>query len=203
MSTFTNTYLFLKPQISTAEGRDNQRKDIETFVRRAIKQAGLLSLDEQTDGIEVTDISDELIQKVYEADVLIIDANCYEATGHFKLSPYLYYYMALGHALGRNHTILITNTVKDLPVNLVKYHTLTYSRDDVFQFIDRFAAVVEEIRLQKNTKAGNPIQNYLDRKALVETQRRLAQTEAEIEELRRQQWQGNQRPNKITFRPLN
>src|SRR5213080_3412577 len=95
-----NSCLFLKPQVTTAEDRENQRRDIETFIKPAIKQAGLSVLNDQLDGVEVDDISDDLVQKVYEAHVLVIDANCYETAGLFRLSPYLYYFIAIGHSLG-------------------------------------------------------------------------------------------------------
>ncbi|HEY4389502.1 MAG TPA: hypothetical protein VGN34_34105, partial [Ktedonobacteraceae bacterium] len=85
----TTSCLLLKPQVATADGREKQRSDIKTFIKPAIKQARLSMIDDLLDGLEVSDISDDLIEKIYETDVLVIDANCYETNGIFKLSPYL------------------------------------------------------------------------------------------------------------------
>jgi hypothetical protein len=171
--------------VATPEGREKQGQDIKTFIKPAIKQAGLSAIDDQIDGLKVADISDDLIQKICQADVLIMDANCYETTSVFQLSPYLYYYMAFAHSRG-NATILVTNTITHLPHNLIKYHTLTYSLADIWEFIEKFKAAVEGIRQQQNSRPDNPIQDYL--------------RTAEIEAAKVSPKQGK-RP--ITFRPVN
>jgi hypothetical protein len=191
----TTSCLFLKPQVATAEGREKQGLDIKNFIRPAIEQAGLSAIDNQMDGLEVSDISDDLIQKIYDADVLIMDANCYETSGIFQLSPYLYYYMALGHSRG-NITILVTNTIAHLPYNLIKYHTLIYSSTDIWKFINKFKAAIEEIRQgQHEDSPDNPIQNYLHQDALARARRQIAELQAE----KAQQKQG--KPS-ITFRKV-
>lgn len=190
----SNLCVFLKPQVTTAEGRDRQRDDIETFIHPAIVEAGLVVIDNKIDGLEVSDVSDELIQKICQADVLIIDANCYETAGVFRLSPYLYYYMAFGHSCG-NTTILATNTTAHLSHNLITYHTLTYSVKEFRRFIDKFKAAVEGIRQRQNSRPDNPIQVYREQEDHAKTRQRMAEMEAE----KAQQKQGKS-SSRITFR---
>ena len=173
----TTSYLFLKPKVMTPEGREKQGQDIKTFIKPAIERAGLSSNDEP-DGLVVSDISDDVIQKICQADILLIDANCYEQTSVFPLSPYLYYYMALGHALD-NATILVTNTITHLPSNLIKYHTLTYSLADIWEFINKFKAAVEGIQQQQNSRPDNPIQDYF-RTATIEAQKKSGNQSSRI-----------------------
>jgi hypothetical protein len=154
------SYLFLKPETTRLEDWEKQEQDIKKIILPAIAYAELSAIDDQTEGFVVFGISDAMIQKTYKADILIIDANRYETSGTFQLSPYLYYYMAIGHSRG-NATILLTNTAEHLPPNLVKYHTLTYSAAEAWAFVARFVNVVDEIRKQQNTQPDNPIQDYL------------------------------------------
>lgn len=189
------TCLFLKPQVTTAEGREKQRQDIKNFIIPAITQARLEVIDDQVEGLEVSDISDDVVRKIYKADVLIIDANCYETSGVFRLSPYLYYYLAIGHSRG-NSTILVTNTIAHLPHNLVKYHTLTYSLDEIWVFITRFASAVEEIRQRRNEdNPDNPVQYYLHMEDLTKARQRIAEMEAD-------KAQHKQGKSSITFRKV-
>jgi hypothetical protein len=188
--------LFLKPEIITPQDREKQEQDIKRILIPAIAQARLSPIDDQIGGIVVSDISDDLVQKACKADILIIDANWYEITDVFQLSPYLYYYMAIGHSRG-NATILVTNTTTHLPHNLVKYHTLTYasvySSAEIWSFTYRFVHVVNGIQEQQNRQPDNPIQDYFSRKKLAEVRRRRAEREAEMALQR----QGKLRPFKF------
>src|SRR5262249_8059546 len=137
---------------------------------------------------EVSDISGDIIQKIYEADILIIDANGYEINGTLQLPPYLYYYIAIGHSRG-NATILVTSAKKHLPHELITYHTLVYSDSvrDFQRFTDQFNVAVEEIRQRKNErKPDNPIHSYLQREALAKAHQRIAEMEQEVLDKARQ-----------------
>lgn len=194
----TNLCLFLKPQVRTAEGRERQREAIEKFIAPAIEEAKLLVIDNQINGLEVSDISVEMVKKVYKANVIVIDANCYksdtkvkgleagkssEASNMFSLSPYIYYYMAVGHSRG-NVTILVANTTTHLAHSLITdHHTLTYATDNL-EFVRKFRDAVEEIRQQQNIQPDNPLQVYLNQEELARTRRRVAELEAEKEQQR-------------------
>src|SRR5579859_3040814 len=154
-----NLCLFLKPHLIMDEDLERQSQDIKTIIRPAIAHAGLSVIDDEVDGLLVGDVLDDVVRKIFKADVLVIDANCYEIDGVFQFSPYLYYYMAVGHFRG-NATILVTNTKVHLPDNFLSYHTLTYSRSEIEVFLDKFRAASDEIRLQRNSQPDNPIQDY-------------------------------------------
>ena len=176
------------------EDLEKQSQDIKTIISPAIAHAGLSVIDDEVDGLLVDDILDAVVKYIYKADILVIDANCYEANGTFQFSPYLYYYMAVGHFRG-NATILVTNTKVHLPDNLLTYHTLTYSRSEVGAFMDKFRATADEIRLQRNSHPDNPVQDYFTREDLAEERRQIAEREAEK---KRQ----NQSRQPVIFRPV-
>jgi hypothetical protein len=174
----TTLCLFLKPQVIAEEERERQIQDIKLFIKPAIVHAGLSVIDDQIDGLEVADISDDVVQKIFKADVLVIDANWYQTSGIYQLSPYLYYYMAVGHSRG-NATILVANTTMYLSHTLVRHHTLTYSAADSWMFTLRFMAAVNEIRERQNTEPDNPIQDCLKEEKLAKASRRISELKAE------------------------
>src|SRR5436309_16111224 len=136
--------------------------DINRYIKPAIMQAQLSAID-SIDGLVVSDISDDLIEKIYKADVLVIDANCYEPDGLYQFSHYLYYYIAIGHSRG-NMTILVTNNRTHLPPRLVTNHTLIYSSEEIWEFIEQFKlAVAQILQSQEKEKPDNPIQAYRSR----------------------------------------
>ena len=183
------SYVFLKPHVLTPQDRDSQRQAIDNVIKQAIRSAGLPIEGKEGDGLEVTNITEDLIQRVFESDLLIIDANNYKTT---TTLPYLYYLIALGHALG-NSTILISQTTEHLPHSLIKHHTLTYSPERVFEFIDKFREVVEEILQKRNNRPDNPIQIYWRDKQVTqilhEQQAAIAEQDEEIKRLKSQQYQ--------------
>lgn len=201
----TTTCLFLKPQVITPEGRERQKQDIETFIKPAFDHAGLTVLDNQLDGLAVSDISSDIIQKIYKADILVVDANCYETSGFFLLSPYLYYYIAIGHSRG-NATILVANSLTHLPHNLIKHHTLAYSLPKIWYFINSFKTAIEGIQLQSD-ETDNPIQEYHKnleaQEALARARQEIAQLQKEKEEkARASQKPGKQGNSSIIFRKI-
>jgi hypothetical protein len=200
--------LLLKPQVTEAE-KQNQKQNIDIFIKPAIVQAGLTVFDGELDGLEVNDISEELVQKVYETHILIVDANRYDDAGFFQFSPYLYYFIALGHSIG-NRTILVAesgNAKLYLPISFIKYHTILYtSETECPKFIDRFKAAVDEIRQERNSRPDNPVQDYLIQKTLEETRKEILSMKAEIEALKAHQRNSNmhdQQSSPIVFRKLN
>ncbi len=186
----TTSCLFLKPEVKTPQDLVKQMQDINRYIKPAIAQNGLAPLDGQIDGLAVSGILDNLIQRIYQADVIIIDANCYETSGTYQFSHYLYYYMAISHLRG-NITILVTDAQTHLPPTLVTHHTLTYSAEGIWSFLAQFKAAVEEIlQMQGQGEPDNPIQAYRTRtnrdEELAEARQKIARLEAEKEEKTRE-----------------
>ena len=200
------TCLFLKPPVTSADKQKQQEVAIEGYIKPAIAMAGLSMLDDQVDGLEVDDISYDLVKSVYTADLLIVDADCYETAGSFRLSPHLFYLIALGHSLG-NHTILVTSTTAHLPNRLIEYHTLTYSSvfspDSVKRFTNNFKRIVEDLRKDPIGSPDNPIQGFLKQQ---EDKAKLEELQKKQEELQRMiaaQKLSNQSQGSIIFRKVN
>jgi hypothetical protein len=150
--------LLIKPYVSSADGRERQQNDIE-IISAAIEQAGLTPLDGSATGHEVReDITNELIEYIHKADVVVVDANCYEDSGTFRVSPLLAYLIGLSHSLG-NRTMLVSRT-DHFPHSFLRNHILTYSSDGVIDFIKRLRGVVEDIFDDEELKSDNPIQQY-------------------------------------------
>lgn len=152
------TCLFLKPHVSTAEGREKQTQVIRDYIPPAIEQAGLTFIG-LSDGVEVDDITYELIEQVHQADIIVIDVNHYETDGVFTQSPYLFYLMALAHRCG-NRTILVCEHNSMVPASLLRHHTLTYG-NGIWKFIASFKRVALEITTTSNSRPDNPVQEYL------------------------------------------
>jgi hypothetical protein len=169
----TTSCLFLKPQVIADEEREKQIHDIKMFIRPAIEHCALSVIDGQIDGLEVADISDDVVRKIFKADVLVIDANWYPTSGLYQLSPYLYYCMAVGHSRG-NATILVADTTMYLSHTLVRHHTLVYSAADSWMFTLRFSAAVNEIRERLNTEPDNPIQDCLKKEKIEKVRQRAS-----------------------------
>ena len=119
------TCLFIKPYTENAETFKQQSSDFKRFVRPAINGAGLTLPDFEEEGTVVKTISTGLVKRIYETDIVVVDANCYETEGRYKLSPYLYYFMGLRHAMG-SRTLLIASSMNHLEASLQRHHTLLY-----------------------------------------------------------------------------
>ncbi len=211
-----STCVFLKPDATTPEGRERRNK-VERFIKAAIAQSGLTLLGEDNakEEIVVTDVSTKVIAPLYQADVVVVDANCYEdapGRGAFGLSPLLYYLVALSHSRG-NQTILVAENVSHLPRSFVREHTIDYKKvdfDAIEQFKDKFQEVVTEIINENNDKPDNPIQEYLRDIQEKDKARRIAQLESEVERLKRDATadqiraseQLRQTGGRIKFRPI-
>ncbi|HLN29239.1 MAG TPA: serine protease [Gemmataceae bacterium] len=173
-----NTCVLIKPEVTHAEGREQQREEIEGIILPAIKQAGLQLPDDYPEGVIVNEITTDLIQLVDEAGIVVIDANCYEKSGAFTLSPYLYYFMALAHTKGSS-TILVCRSSEHLPPSFQKRpHTLNYS-SKVFKFVTEFRNVVQRIQARTDFRPDNPVQEYIANRVLAaELQRARAELAA-------------------------
>lgn len=193
-----NQCLLLKPRVSTADGRERQESNIDNVIRLAIDQADLVVEGEA--GIEVVDITLELIQKIDEATVVVVDAQSYEQTGAFTLSPFLFYLLAIAHTLG-NKTILVAPTTTHLPHSLLREHTLTYSGDNLRGFIRRFKEIVVEIQNKQNFRPDNPYQEFLREKLVKEEQARARMAEEELRKLR-EEVAKQKPPSQIKFTPV-
>ena len=144
----SNICLFIKPKIRVGDDFMQQQREFRVIVKPAIKQAGLTLFDPEHEGTAISEISSELVEKISEADIVIVDANRYEETG-LPLSPPLCYFIGLRHAFG-NRTILIARASGHLPASFQKHHTLFYSHDDPPEFYERFEKVAKSILSGEN-----------------------------------------------------
>lgn len=215
------TCLFIKPKPSTPGGQITQQDDIRDYIDPAITNADLKIIGRR-DGIFIeNDIPQQLIRQLYDADVVVIDANRYESETLYSLSPFLYYLMGVHHALN-NRTILISASRTHLPATLQMHHTLFYERTvpGARQFAQNFGTLLEQIKENgDNGEPGNPVQFYRRHKEQLEHEQELARLRAEAqaskeakeklaEELRREKEkkQAGERPStppqRIQFRKL-
>jgi hypothetical protein len=171
----------------------------------AIKQAGLTLHSGESEGSQVNGITFDLIRQVAEADIVVIDANCYETHGAFTLSPYLFYLLALRHTLG-NQTILVAAAFDRFPAILQRDHALTYVENEPAVFYEQFESTIRAIEAQTSGDTDNPIQDYLRRKAEQEEQSRARQElqsqAAQVDKTRRETQGHREPPGRIEFRPV-
>jgi V8-like Glu-specific endopeptidase len=160
-----NQCLLIKPTVSSPEGREQQTHDIQNVIRPAIEHAGLALPQEFPDGLQVADIISAFVPKVYEAEIVVVDANCYCSQGEFHLSPALFYFLGMRHAKG-NETILVSRPGHHLPFGLNnRPHTLPYNPTGVWKFIEAFKLAVHKIQARAQEEPDNPIQEYKERLA--------------------------------------
>jgi hypothetical protein len=210
------TCLLLKPQPSTADGIVKQQNDIRDIVEDAINGAGLRLLTPSGGQVVDNDIPPDLINQVYDADIIVIDLNCYEPEGYFKFSPFLYYLMGMRHARG-NRTILVCAdaTKPHLPATLQMPHTLFYGSGVAAarQFARRFAERVQKMAAEGDLgEPGNPVQAYRqhkEQKELAAERDHLRTVEKVLQEeikIWKERAESSQRPStapqRIQFRPL-
>jgi len=183
--------VFLKPEVQSSNDRERRDDVYGELIVSAIKEAqmDLVAVDDEQDGVVVGDVTEELVGLVYDADIVIIDANQYtEDDGQTNLSMYLYYLMAFSHSLG-NKTILVCEKSEHLKAALHTHHALIYDYQGegpkgFKKFKKQLKRMVEDIQ-GGSTRADNPIQahfNWLNSQKLVEDS---ARKDAEIERLRR------------------
>ncbi len=173
------TCLILKPLLSkqehTAEDRLRQQEDVRAF-RRAVKQADL----GEPEVVGVNDVSTDLVQRIFEADFVVIDANFYGR----PLSPPISYFVATGHA-SRDRTLLLTRSIDHLPTGM--RHNVVVYEDSGGRFFDDFEELVEKLRQKgESSLSRNPIQEYLDKRAIAEQKAQLAQKSNELDERERE-----------------
>lgn len=188
--------LLIKPRVTSAESQIQQNNAITHVIKPAIDQAGLALLGDQ-DGLVLNDITEPLVQQVYEADLVVVDANRYEAADPTPLSPFLCYFIGLRHTMG-SRTILVARAVDHLPFTLRLHHTLTYTLEEIWQFYKQFKQVVATL---EDGRPDNPIQAYfkdLEYKANAEELTRV-KIELEIKEAQLAALKQS-RDKKITFR---
>lgn len=208
--------ILLKPQPSTADGIVKQQNDIQNLIEDAITGVGLKLLNPGGGQFVDNDIPRELINQIYDADVIVIDLNCYEPDSLFKFSPFLYYLMGVRHALG-NRTIQVCaeSTKPHLPAVLQMHHTLFYgsSVPAARQFAQRFAELVKQMAADGDLeKPGNPVQAYRqhkEQKALAAERDRLRAEQETLKEqvnIWKKKAESGERPStasqRIQFRPL-
>jgi len=202
-----HTCLLIKPNLTDPALLVQQQGDIQSIIKQAIRQAGLTLLGRH-DGIVVQDIPSHLVnplmEQLHQTDIVLVDANPYNVAGATALSPYLYYFIALRHAMG-NRTILVTRSAHGLPPSLIKHHTLIYGVDPagIADFYERFCDVVKAILEGKDDEPDNPFQEYLQAKASEAAKAQAADKEAQLEALKRQLDEKRKPSPTITFRPLN
>src|SRR5262245_52507817 len=128
----TNTCLLIKPYLTDAADLGRQQKDIQDVIKPAIKLAALELKDE--DGTIARELSPDLIKRVFDAEIVVVDANSYNTSGEFPTVPYL---LGVRHARG-SQTILVLHRDVRLPYSLVTHHTITYLRESPADFYNQF-----------------------------------------------------------------
>lgn len=220
------TYTVLLPYASTPKGREDQNKEIK-IVHAAMKEARLKPF--VGNGVitfkDKKNVSSIEVEQVLESNVVVFDANCYETAEYYGLSPFLYYFLGVRHAMG-NQTIIVTKTDHHLPASFQQHHTLIYEDEGDWEQIEeykgRLVRVVQQILSGEDKKApDNPIQNHISQ-AILEArehaleemtaaeqaaQTRIAEMQAILdayEHARQTQFQASQRPSTepIKFYPL-
>ncbi len=193
------TCLLLKPLVPDdndhATDLVTQMKHIN-LLTQAIKMADLELLGDDPQGTTAVNISDSLIEHVYQAQVVVIDANRY-GDPDLSTTLALYYLMALSHTCA-SKTILVAKSRDCIPfAALEKHHTLIFDGDQL-RFLDRFKSAVKEI-LKGIGKPDNPVQEYFkqldDQDELARVKADLAARQAQVRKLEDQAGAG-----RITFR---
>ncbi len=169
------TCLILNPHLSKQEhdAADilRQQDDVKAF-QMAVKQADLA--DPQV--VKVRDVSTELVQRIFEADFIVVDANSYGR----PLSPPISYFVATGHA-SRDRTLLLTRSIDHLPTGM--RHNVVVYEDGGVKLFDAFKELVEKLRGKDEASlGGNPIQEYLSKRAIADHRAELNQRSNELDE---------------------
>jgi hypothetical protein len=171
-----DTCLLIKPAILGADGREQQQKDVVNYIKPAIEFAGLRLPEYHPEGLTLADISRDPIRLISEATLVVVDANCYETKGFFKLSPFLYYFLGVCHARA-NRTVLVSRSTAHLAPGLQGFpHTLTYA--EPAEFNRSFKAVVQKILQRDDDRPDNPVQEVERQRTLEE---KLQRTRAALD----------------------
>ena len=209
------TCLFLKPDVSSAEGREARDNHLGALVLRAIRDANLSLLGvglggNTSEGIVVENIKSDIVPLIYQADVVVIDVTQYEPPGEHghALSPHLFYFMAVSHSLANKTILVASDSTNHLPPSLITDHTLKYSDRGIRgieEFENNFERIVANI-FSDEPQIDNPIQGYLVRLRAEETTEEVARLRAQIDQLEAKKSQMASeplgKPDRITFRPI-
>ena len=103
-------------------------------------------------------IKDILLQ-LNQADVVLADLT--------DMNPNVFYELGVRHAL-RNRTILVSQTMDDVPSDLKQYGVITYDTTpkSVTEYKKRISEVLKDIR-NDSDRADNPVSDYLHLKTIV------------------------------------
>ncbi len=217
------TCLLIKPKPSTPRGQLTQQQDIQNIIETAILAADLKMIGSHDGHFIDNNISQKHIRELFDADVVVIDANCYENESLddtktvCRLSPFLYYLMGVHHALS-NRTILVSASRIHLPSILDTDHMLVYERTVAGprQFLQHFVELIKQIKEERDQgKPGNPVQSYQREKEQLardeELARERARSKALEDDLARKEKELKEErdskrpstiPQPITFRPI-
>jgi hypothetical protein len=190
------TCLVIKPRLTDAASLIRQT-DVIKAVLRAVKQAKLTLLGSEGEGVALDEIIPDAIEQVLLADVVVVDATCYDKSATFRFSPFIYYFVGVCHALGRP-VILVSNSPGEMPHNL---RAITFSdAAEALEFLDRFEKEVNKIRAGSGPQSDNPIQEYLNRKKMeaenIQLRKEVLAKAAQLDELSKSKTP----PSTISFR---
>lgn len=103
-------------------------------------------------------IKDILLQ-LNQADVVLADLT--------DMNPNVFYELGVRHAL-KNRTILVSQTMDDVPSDLKQYGVITYgtSPNSVAKYKKRISEVLKNIR-DNPDRADNPVSDYLNLKSII------------------------------------
>lgn len=191
------TCLLLRPYVTDANDKDRQENDLKN-IKQAITKINLRLLGPSQEGIVVQDISFDLIEEVYYADVIVIDVNEYPSAINFL--PYLYYLKGWSHALW-DKTILVAQKIEHLPLSLQRSsYTLGYS-ENPWGFFSDFQNAIKGILEKNSRRANNPIQSFL-RGITPSESEELAKAKEKILQLEEKLNEANRRVDDLKKRPV-
>lgn len=170
------TCLLLKPHVTDANDLVRQQSELKN-INGALKRTGLQLLEGEA-GIAIKELSESVIERIYEADVLVVDINSYNSSSQYL--PFLYYLIGWSHSRW-DKTILVAHSIAHLPWSLRMYASCTLAHEgNVWDFVDKFERAVENIVSGSTRRANNPLQDFLQAMERAADQAEKARLKAEM-----------------------
>ncbi len=150
-----NSRLLIRPLLTDAKELVQQQEDVRGIICPAIKYAGMESVDKEPHGTIAGQISPELVRQVYDAGIVVFDANAYGPWSDQDpfLAPALCYLLGVRHMLG-NRILLVGSLELRLPPTLHRHHAVTYSRTRPVEFYDEFKQQAKAGPFMKKIQPG-------------------------------------------------
>ena len=122
------------------------------LIRPSLEQAGF-EVNRADSLINQQNILKDIIRQIYRADLIVAELTA--------LNPNVFYELGIAHAL-RKRTVLLTQSVEDLPFDLRSYRVIAYSIR--FDEIGKLGEALVEIAEKTKTDTidfGNPVIDFL------------------------------------------